>query len=139
MGPVPDAASPSRPFVLRDPETFYKAQKRNRHATWRMSLLCLIAALLMGIPLTLVLTPLFYAGTLVIAEIVNHFSPLPPEFWQTANSLARLASRLVNYVLNHRGTLDPQELATALAIVLLPGMAIAFLLWAGMMVLFHRG
>lgn len=126
-------------FAPRDPETFFHAQKRNRRATWRMSALGVFAGFLMGIPLTLVLTPLLYAGTLIIADIVNHFAPLPPEFWETANSLARLAVRLGDYVVNRRGTLDPQELATALAIVLLPGMLIAFALWVGMLALFRRG
>ncbi|HKD15911.1 MAG TPA: M48 family metalloprotease [Candidatus Angelobacter sp.] len=139
MGPVPDAASPSRPFVLRDPETFYKAQKRNRHATWRMSLLCLIAALLMGIPLTLVLTPLFYAGTMVVAEIVNYFSPLPPEFWQNVNSLGQLAVKVGDYVINQKGTLDPQTLAFGLGLILLPGIVIALVLWIGVLALFRRG
>ncbi|HLW54947.1 MAG TPA: M48 family metalloprotease [Candidatus Angelobacter sp.] len=134
-----ESPQPATTFVLRDPETFFHAQKRNRRATWRMSALGVFAAFIMGIPLTLALTPLFYAGTLLVAEIVNHFSPLPPEFWQQANSLARLASRLADFLFNHKGTLDPQELVQALAIVLLPGMAIAFFLWTGMMVLFRRG
>src|SRR5262249_1994238 len=134
-----DFMQPATPFVLRDPETFFHAQKRNRRATWRMSALGVFAAFIMGIPLTLALTPLIYAGTLIVAEIVNHFSPLPPEFWQTVNSLARLAGRLGDYIFNHKGTLDPQELAQALVIVLAPGMAIAFVLWVGMMALFRRG
>ena len=132
-------SQPATSFVLRDPETFFHAQHRNRRATWRMSALGVFAAFIMGLPLTLALTPLVYAGTLLVAEIVNHFSPLPPQFWQTANSLARLAQRLIEYVLNHRGTLNPQELAVALAIVLLPGIVIAFVLWLGIMTLFRRG
>src|SRR5215469_16965021 len=133
MGPVPDAASPARPFVPRDPETFYKAQKRNRRATWRMSFLCLIAALLMGIPLTLVLTPLFYAGTMVAAEIINYFSPLPPEFWQNVAVLGELAKKVGDYVINQRGQLDLQTLALGLALILLPGILIAFVLWIGVL------
>ena len=139
MGPAPDAASSARPFVPRDPETFYKAQKRNRRATWRMSFLCLIATLLMGIPLTLVLTPLFYAGTMAVAEIVNYFSPLPPEFWQNVNALGQLAVKVGDYVINQKGTLDPQSLAFGLALILLPGIVIAFVLWIGVLTLFRRG
>ncbi len=138
MPATPDAASPSRPYALRDPETFYSAQKRNRRATWRMSFFCVVAALLMGIPLTLVLTPLFYAGTLVVAEIINYFSPLPPEFWQNVNSLGQLALRVGDYVFNHRGQLDPQTLALGLALVLLPGIVIALFLWLGVLALFRR-
>ena len=69
------ATTPATTFVLRDPETFFRAQKRNRRATWRMSALGVLAAFLMGIPLTLVLTPLIYGGILLVADIINYFSP----------------------------------------------------------------
>jgi Zn-dependent protease with chaperone function len=130
-------ATPS--FAPRDPETFFRAQKRNRRATWRMSALGVFAAFIMGIPLTLVLTPLFYAVTLIVADIVNQFWPLPPEFWQNAHALARMGSRVINYFANHKGTLDQQELVLGLCVVLLPGMVIAFGLWVGMMAMFRRG
>src|SRR4029077_11071164 len=121
-----------------NPETFFAAQKRNRRATWRMSALCAFAAFIMGIPLTLVLTPLLYVLTMAVAEIINHFSPIP-EFLEQAGQLAHLGARVADYVLNQKGTLDPQELVTGLALVLLPGMAVAFALWAGMLMLFRRG
>src|SRR5262245_36718833 len=73
-----------RNFQPQNPETFFRAQKRNRRATWRLSALSAFAAIIMGVPLTLVLTPLLYVLTLAGAEIINHFSPLPPEFWQNA-------------------------------------------------------
>src|SRR5215472_7327800 len=130
-------ATPS--FAPRDPETFFRAQKRNRRATWRMSALGVFAAFIMGIPLTLALTPLVYAGTLVVAEIVNHFSPLPLEFWRGVRTFGRLGMRVGDYFINHKGTLDPQELAIGLCVVLLPVMVIAFALWAGIMTLFRRG
>ncbi len=128
-----------RNFQPQNPETFFRAQKRNRRATWRMSALCAFAAFVMGVPLTLVLTPLLYVLTLAIAEVINHFSPLPPEFFQNANQLAHLGMRVADYLINQQGTLDPQELATGLAVVLLPGMFAAFGLWMGMLILFRRG
>jgi Zn-dependent protease with chaperone function len=129
----------ARNFTLRDPETFFAAQKRNRRATWRMSALCAFAAFIMGIPLTLVLTPLLYALTLIAAEIINHFSPLPPEFWSNANQLAQLGLRVADYLINQKGTVDPPELVLGLALVLLPGMALAFGLWFAMLLMFRRG
>src|SRR5262249_28338503 len=134
-----DMAQPAAGFALRDPETFFRAQKRNRRATWRMSALGVFAAFLMGIPLTLVLTPLIYAGSLLAADIINYFSPLPPEFWQNANAFAKFGVRVLDYFLNQKGTLDPQEMALGLAAVLLPGMMLTLVLWAGMMTLFRRG
>ncbi len=130
-----EATRPARNFGPLNPETFFAAQKRNRRATWRMSALCTFAAFIMGIPLTLVLTPLLYTlGTMIVAEIVNHFSPLPPDFWRQANDLAKLGMRVADYVINQKGTLDPGELTAGLILVLLPGMV--FALW---IVVCHAG
>jgi Zn-dependent protease with chaperone function len=133
-----DPARPTNAFVLRDPETFFQAQKRNRRATWRMSALGVFAAFLMGIPLTLALTPLLYVVTLVAAEIINHFSPLPPEFWHTVNGIARLGGRVIDYF-NHKGTLDQDELVLGAILFLAPGMLAAFALWISVLALFRRG
>lgn len=139
MGSSSDVVRAARSLGPRDPETFYKAQKRNRRATWRMSFLCLVTALLMGIPLTLVLTPLFYTGTLIVAEILNYFSMLPAGFLENLNALGRLAIQVADYYINGKGQLDPQTLALGLAVMLLPGIVIAFLLWIGVLTLFRRG
>ncbi|MGE5322756.1 MAG: M48 family metalloprotease [Actinomycetota bacterium] len=129
-----------RPYTPRNPETFFKAQKRNRRATWRMSALTVFAAFVMGIPLTLVLTPLLYTLTMFAAEVFNRFiSPLPPEFWQTANDLARFGMRVADFVMNQRGTLDPQDITLGLLLFLGPGMVLAFILWTGMLLLFRHG
>src|ERR1051325_12139744 len=89
----------TRNFGPKNPETFFAAQKRNRRATWRMSALTAFAAFVMGIPLTLVLTPLLYALALFAAEMFNRFiSPLPPEFWQAANDLAKFGARIADFV-----------------------------------------
>jgi Zn-dependent protease with chaperone function len=139
MGSPSDSSAAAGGFVLRDPETFFRAQQRNRRATWRMSALSAFAAVIMGIPLTLALTPLLYVVTLVGAEIVNHFSPLPREFWRTVDSIARLGVRVGDYVFNHKGTLDSQELVLGALVFLLPGMAVAFVLWLSVLAMFRRG
>jgi Zn-dependent protease with chaperone function len=138
MDPM-EATRSTRNFGPANPETFFAAQKRNRRATWRMSALCTFAAFIMGIPLTLVLTPLLYVGTMIAAEIINHFSPLPPDFWRQANDLAKLGMRVADYVINQKGTLDPGELTAGLLLVLLPGMVVAFGLWFAMLALFRHG
>ncbi|HSK45651.1 MAG TPA: M48 family metalloprotease [Candidatus Binatia bacterium] len=128
----------ARNFGPANPETFFAAQKRNRRATWRMSALCTFAAFIMGIPLTLVLTPLLYAITMVALETINHFSP-QPELLLYFDHLAKLGLRVADYVINQRGTLDPGELTSGLILVLLPGMAVAFGLWFAMLALFRHG
>src|SRR5262245_8966254 len=135
----PMTTSAPRGFGPSNPETFFRAQKRNRRATWRMSALGVLAAFLMGIPLTLALTPLLYVVTLVGAEIVNHFSPLPREFWHTVDGIARLGMRVGDYVFNHKVTLDQQELVLGAVLFLAPGMVVAFALWVSVVTLFRRG
>jgi len=139
---VPEMTGAASSFAApsaRPPETFFKAQERNRRATWRMSALCVFAAFLMGIPLTLVLSPFLYAVTMAAAEVVNHFSPLPPEFWQISSDLARLAVRVADAVFNQRGVVSPQELIIAAVLIFLPGIALALMLWTGMLLLFRHG
>ncbi|HEV7553024.1 MAG TPA: M48 family metalloprotease [Candidatus Angelobacter sp.] len=133
-----EATKSARNFEPLNPETFFAAQKRNRRATWRMSALCTFAAFIMGIPLTLVLTPLLYAMAMIALEILNHFSP-QPELLRQADDLAKLGLRVADYVINQKGTLNPGELATGLILVLLPGMAVAFGLWFAMLALFRHG
>lgn len=133
-----EATKPARNFGPANPETFFAAQKRNRRATWRMSALCTFAAFIMGIPLTLVLTPLLYTIGMVVLETVNHFSP-QPELLQQANDLAKLGLRVADYVINQKGTLNPGELTTGLLLVLLPGMAVAYGLWFAMLAMFRHG
>jgi Zn-dependent protease with chaperone function len=137
MDPM-EATRPARNFGPANPETFFAAQKRNRRATWRMSALCTFAAFIMGIPLTLVLTPLLYTLGMVVLETVNHFSP-QPELLQQANDLAKLGLRVADYVVNQKGTLDPGELTAGLLLVLLPGMVFAYGLWFAMLALFRHG
>ena len=136
---TPDPARAGGKYVLPDPETFFKAQARNRRATWRMSALCVFAALIMGIPLTLVLTPLLYALTLVTADVINYFSPLPAEFWSNVNDLSSIAYRTADYVINQRGSMDVNELVLAAVLMLAPGIVLAFVLWMGMRMLFRHG
>jgi len=137
MDPM-EATSPARNFGPQNPETFFAAQKRNRRATWRMSALCTFAAFVMGLPLTLVLTPLLYAIGMIVLETINHFSP-QPELLQQASDLAKLGVRVADFVINQKGTLDPGELATGLAFALLPGIVFAFGLWFAMLALFRHG
>ena len=117
---TPDPAQAGRKFVLPNPEAFFRAQARNRRATWRMSALCVFAALVMGIPLTLVLTPLLYAITLVAADVINYFSPLPPEFWRNVSSLSSVAYRTADYFINQRGSVDVNEIILAAVLMLAP-------------------
>src|SRR4051812_21756500 len=60
-----------------DRESFYAAQLRNRRATWRLTALCALAILVMGIPLSAVLSPLLYGLTFLGLDVANLVHPMP--------------------------------------------------------------
>jgi Zn-dependent protease with chaperone function len=138
MSPTPDSAAASRTVGPRDRESFFIAQKRNRRATWRMSGLAVISALVMGLPLTLVLTPLVYAVALIVIQIVNYISPLPPELWRDVDGLGRLAVSVGDYIFNHK-PVDTPTLVLGIGAVLGPGIILSLVLWMVMLALFRRG
>jgi Zn-dependent protease with chaperone function len=124
-------------FEPRDRESFFAAQARNRRATWRISVLCVLAAALMGIPLALIITPLLYGVALIIADAVNLFAPLPAEFWRQANEVSRFGRVALDWLLQQK-TADPQALAIGASVMLLPGILFSLALWAAVNLMFHR-
>lgn len=127
----------SQRFEPRDRESFFAAQARNRRATWRISVLCVLAAALMGIPLALIITPLLYGVALIIADAVNLFSPLPPEFWRQASEVPRFGRVALDWLLQQKAA-DPQALAIGAAVMLLPGILFSLALWAAVNLMFRR-
>ncbi|HXT72634.1 MAG TPA: M48 family metalloprotease [Candidatus Angelobacter sp.] len=121
----------------RDRESFFDAQKRNRRATWRLSVVSAFATLVMGIPLALTVTPLLYAAGLIIADVVNIWMPLPQSFWQQSNELARYGLTAFKWMTG--GAMpNPNALAVGIAVLLLPGAILSVGLWLGINSLFRR-
>ncbi|HEV2616986.1 MAG TPA: M48 family metalloprotease [Candidatus Acidoferrales bacterium] len=121
----------------RDRESFLDAQKRNRRATWRLSVVSAFATVVMGIPLALTVTPLLYAAGLIIADVVNIWMPLPQSFWQQSNELARYGLTAFKWMTG--GAMpNPNALAVGVAVLLLPGAILSVALWLGINSLFRR-
>lgn len=122
---------------LRDRESFFEAQRRNRHATWRLSVVCLLAIIVMGIPIALTATPLLYAAALFIADVVNIWVSLPLSFWQHANDIARYGLLAIDWLTANKAA-NPQAVAIGAAILLLPGTFLSVGLWLAVNALFRR-
>ena len=135
--PATELAQAKARFVPRDRESFLDAQARNRRATWRLSVLSAIAALVMGIPLALLVTPLLYAATLIVADTINLFSPLPPAFWQLADEVARFGFVALGWLLQQKPA-NPVALALGAAVMLVPGIVLSLVLWLGINLMFRR-
>ena len=121
----------------RDRESFFDAQRRNRHATWRLSAVTIIATIVMGIPLALAVTPLLYAVGLIASEIVNIWIQLPASFWRQSGELAHYGLTAIQWMTG--GVMpSPHALALGVAVLLLPGAILSVGLWLGVNSLFHR-
>jgi len=60
-----------------DRESFFAAQARHRRVTWKISLLCLIAVILLGIPLSIIITPALWGIGVICSDLLNIALPLP--------------------------------------------------------------
>ncbi len=118
-------------------ESFIDAQRRNRRATWRLSLASVLATMMMGIPIALTITPLLYAAGLIIAEIVNIWMPLPQSFWRLSNELAHYGLITFGWITGNQ-TASPKVLLVGGAVLLLPGALLSVALWLGINSLFRR-
>lgn len=119
-------------------ERFFEAQRRNRRATWRMGAVCAASAVLMGVPLTLVITPAICAAGLVVAAVISHLSPLPPWMFDRANRLAGVAFGALGAVLEHQHA-DLRALLIGVIVLIAPGAILSLALWALVLGLFRRG
>jgi hypothetical protein len=58
-------------------ETFYEAQRRHRRAGWRFSLLSVMAVFLLGLPVSVLISPFIAAVGLISVDVANEWTPMP--------------------------------------------------------------
>jgi Zn-dependent protease with chaperone function len=58
-------------------ETFYEAQRRHRRAGWRFSLLSVMAVVLLGLPVSVLVSPFIVAVGLIGVDVANEWTPMP--------------------------------------------------------------
>jgi Zn-dependent protease with chaperone function len=113
---------------LEPHETFFDAQRRNRRATWRMTAVCVVAVVLMGVPLTLILTPIIYAAGLLFAGLMDNFIPLTPKFRRESGALVMSALRAADLLFKHK-PVDARTLMLGAFALVTPGVVLSFALW----------
>ncbi len=111
-----------------DRVSFFEEQTRNRRTTWRLAAACGLAIVVMGIPISIVLTPVFFALALAIAHTLDAlFISVALEGLM---SVTAWIGAVLDYFLDGNG---PQyslaSLFLAVGLVLLPGMGTVAALW----------
>jgi Zn-dependent protease with chaperone function len=114
---------------------FLDEQRRNRRASWRFSVFALAAAVLSGLPLSILLSPLLFGLTLVIFHGVDLVAPIPASAWNTLEQVAR-AVPYTWAVMRGNGGNVPWALLTAALVV--PGAIVMLAVWVWIRVLFRH-
>ena len=110
--------------------SFFTEQRRHRRASGRLATVAVVAVALMGIPVSLVLTPVFYGAVLVIADTCNLFHPIPPSI---TGPIGEAAHALAD------ANLSPPGFVLLAFIVTAPGIAMMMALWLGVRRVLGRG
>jgi len=126
-----------------DRESFFAAQARNRRTSWRLTALCVLGVLILGIPLSTVLGPLFYGAAVLAVDGANFFTPLPDPVRWAFDEMDKL-NEVKDPAAPVAGSSDPspREVARTAAVVLAvaapPGALVLLLAWLGVRALFLR-
>lgn len=108
-----------------DRRSFFEEQRRNRRASWRMTALCVAAIAVMGIPISIVVSPLVYAGALIGWDVANLFHRLPDPMYSFTHETAA-----ESYAKAHRTRAQVVRTNTMFAIALVaPGAVVLAGLW----------
>ncbi len=112
-----------------DREHFFAAQARNRRATWRLTALCLLGVVLMGIPMSVVISPIVYAAVIILNDLLNLVVPTPDLYY------------LLAHIDQNHAMAGPPGAASHLLIAVAlvgPGTLVMALAWIGARGLFLR-
>ena len=75
-----------------DRESFFKAQKRHRRSTWKISLVCILTVLVLGVPLSMVMTPVVLAAAVLGCDLVNIVTTAPDLYFPISETIEKLLS-----------------------------------------------
>jgi Zn-dependent protease with chaperone function len=108
-------------------ETFYEAQRRHRRAGWRFSLLSVMAVLLLGLPVSVLISPFIAAVGLIGVDVANEWTPMPDpvgelgELFESTSDTGRAAEEPVSV---------PGRTLLAIGLgVFVPGLVAMGLIW----------
>ena len=117
---------------------FLDEQRRHRRASWRFSLLAVVAVVITGIPACVVVTPLLFAVVLTVGYIVNAVTPISPETWERPEQVAYAIPLLVEAMETGAAQREWARFAAGSALLVLPGAHSLFVLWLGVRGLLGR-
>jgi Zn-dependent protease with chaperone function len=119
-------------------ETFFGAQRRHRRTARLFTVLAALGAVLQGIPLALILSPIFIGVEVLVADVVNLWRPTPDLGREVYRSVLELAeATAVRVDTSGGGAADPEpgtladaaRAALDLFVLSAPGLSVMLVLW----------
>ena len=131
-----------------DRESFFAAQRRHRRATWRLTAGSAGAAIVTGIPLSLVLTPIVFAAILILTRLLHIIVPVPDVVWDAYRGTGLVLADVVEAT-DDPATPNIEEddfsripislFLKAAAVWLVPGIVLMLIIWPILIQLFRHG
>jgi Zn-dependent protease with chaperone function len=114
---------------------FFDAQRRHRRASWRWSVVAGVAAVLSGLPLSILLSPLLFGLTLLLLHLVDLAAPVPADLWRACEQIARATP---NAWATLRGDVRPVPWNWLVAVLVVPGSLTMLAAWLWIRALFRH-
>ena len=111
-------------------EDFFAQQRRYRRKTWQLTSLCALGVLLMGIPLSVVISPLVWAAATIGADLMNLVVRTP--------DAGSAVFQVLDRVLGTSGPTPMNAMATLSAALVLPGVLAIGAAWTGLRLLMRH-
>jgi Zn-dependent protease with chaperone function len=117
---------------------FFEEQARHRRATWRLAVASAVSVVLMGIPVSLVITPLVYGLILIVAELVNLVHPLPAAMTRQIGALTDAFQAALDTRGGTAARVSARQLGALAAVALAPGIVVMLGLWSAVRSVVNR-
>jgi Zn-dependent protease with chaperone function len=124
---MPQYPSVPGPF---DRVSFVDEQKRRRRETWKLSAACAVSVILVGIPLSMIVTPFVFLAVLLPLKVTDWFVPVPQAVFNLMRQIAGMIPAAVDSLLNSQlQAVSWTEFATDVVVMLAPGMLVILFSW----------
>jgi Zn-dependent protease with chaperone function len=117
--------------------TFYEMQRRHRRSGWRFTALSALAVLVLGLPLSVVISPFLLATGLVVNDVADLVTPTPDLVGEIRDRLESASGDGADPAAGD-GTLAPETMAWIGLALVVPGMLAMLALWLAVRRLFLR-
>ena len=114
---------------------FLDEQRRNRRTGWVTAVLVALALMVSGIPLSVLVSPALIAVALIFTYIADVFSTVPASVWQSLHDVVYILPETWRAIRSESVDIPWRTLGMLLVV---PGTAVIFLIWAFVGVLFRN-